>query len=117
MRLYDLISNGALIEGQEIIKQDLDNTNKTATLVLEKYAQMLGALTRELVLMYMPTGGVYFAGSVARAVLEDNMESVFKTALHAENHFLKSIQDIPIRIIKDDTARLIGCSSAGLALL
>jgi len=114
-KLYALISGTDGVDGQEVAQRHADGTDKNASLTLEKYAQMLGALTRELLLMYMPTGGVYFAGSVGRGVFESGMGLSFTDVFH-QDHFISCIKDIPIRTITDDGAGLIGCATAGLSL-
>jgi glucokinase len=108
-KLHSVLTQSVPIDGQEIAHNHLSGTDAKATETLTLYAKALGALTRELLLMYMPTGGVYFAGSVGRGVFEAGMEIPFLDILH-QDHFIESAKDIPIRIIADDGAGLIGCA-------
>ena len=114
---YNAMSDGPDLLGLQISQQHGDGSNPIATQALEKYASMLGTLTRELALMYMPKGGIYFAGSIARGVFDAGMTAHFLNGLDAPNHFLTSMQDIPIRIIRDDAAGLLGCAVAAKALM
>jgi glucokinase len=108
-KLHAVLTQTDPIDGQEIAQNHLAGMDPHATKTLRLYAQMLGALTRELLLMYMPTGGVYFAGSVGRGIFEAGLEKQFMEVLH-QNHFIEAAKDIPIRIIADDGAGLTGCA-------
>lgn len=112
-RLYQDISDGEHVDGQIIVERYTSGTDPHATKTMQIYAKMLGLLTRELVLSYMPLGGINFAGSVARGLFDAGLAPEFCKSFHARGHFLPTIRDIPVRLIKDDAAGLIGCSVAG----
>ena len=76
---------------------------------IDDYARLLAQLVRDLALAYLPTSGIYFAGSVARPLLQ-----------HARQAFLEVYQapgpvpllpDVPIWMITDDAAALHGCAA------
>lgn len=77
------------------------------------YATLIAQLTRNLVLSYLPLGGIYFAGGVARHVLKGR----------ASEHFIKGFTkpfaldptlSVPVHIIHDDAAALMGCAAFAL---
>tara|TARA_R110002096_G_scaffold113077_6_gene246018 strand:- start:14822 stop:15745 length:924 start_codon:yes stop_codon:yes gene_type:complete len=111
---YAAMTGESEISGAEISRQHAAGTSPKASEALKLYAGALGRLTRELILMYMPVGGVFFAGSVGRGIFEAGMAAQFLEALHADSHFLDNIADVPIHMIKDDAAALIGCAAAGV---
>jgi glucokinase len=114
---YNAMADGPALSGFEISQQHGAGVNPVATQALEQYGHKLGLLTRELALMYMPTGGIYFAGSVARGVFDAGMDQQFLAGLNASDHFLNAMGDIPIGVIRDDAAGLLGCAVAARALM
>ncbi len=78
--------------------------------VVEFYGQLTGLLARELRLAFMPDAGLYFAGSVARAILTGGGAGAFARAFHAPTPVPLGAPP-PVRMIMDDMAALKGCAS------
>lgn len=76
---------------------------------IELYASMLGQLLRELTLTYMPLGGVYLAGSVARAVMKTAPSVCLETFMRPCK--IRGAERPGLSIIKDDFAALNGCAA------
>ena len=76
---------------------------------VETAAHLLGVLTRELVFQYLPLGGVYFAGGVARGVLA-GAKPAFLGAFDAPGPFAELVGQVPVRLITDDAAALSGAA-------
>ncbi len=113
--LYQEISGKDPLAGSEIAKRYADRSDETAIATMELFANLLGKLTRELVLSYMPLGGIYFAGSVARGIFDAGLGPIFCDAMYEDTHFLPDIRGIPVRVIDNDAAGLIGCAIASQA--
>jgi glucokinase len=109
--LYKAVSGGTVKHGQVIVQEHIDQTNQLATDTLNLFAELLGVLLRDIILQYLPTGGVYFAGSVSRGVFEAGLGEVFAVTFVKQGHFLKDIDKIPVSLITDDGAGLLGCSA------
>ncbi|MEY8842666.1 glucokinase [Cribrihabitans sp. XS_ASV171] len=77
------------------------------------YGHLIGLLARELRLAFMPDAGLYFAGSVARAILTDGGATAFGAAFHAPAPVPLGAPP-PVRMIMDDMAALKGCASVTL---
>lgn len=75
-----------------------------------RLAGLLGVLTRELVYQYMPLDGIFFAGSVARGVLGPSGRAAFLEAAAPAGPFAELIARVPLRLITDDGAALVGLS-------
>ena len=60
-----LLQKGKVKSGEDISKAHIDKTDQHATQTLELFSEMLGLMTRELIVQYLPFGGIYFAGSVS----------------------------------------------------
>ena len=80
-------------------------------------ATALGRLSREMVFHYLPLEGIYFAGSVARGLLDswaiepflDGLEpSPFLLPWEYDERFEELIEGTAMRLIKDDAAALTG---------
>lgn len=76
---------------------------------LHFYADLLGQLSRNLRKGFLPSGGLYFAGSVARNLLVGGAKSAF---LHCYNQPDPLLPDLtpPVYCILDDAAALKGCA-------
>lgn len=73
------------------------------------YAGLIGRLARNLKLAFMPDAGLYFSGSVARAILTSPARADF---LREYDRAIPLAFDLvtPIWIIRDDSAALKGCA-------
>lgn len=79
-----------------------------ATRTVDAYAALVGWLLRDLRLAFLPTAGVYLAGSVARAVLH-KAQDAFR-AVQDQPLPLSFDASAPVWIIEDDSAALGGCA-------
>ena len=76
--LYKVVAEGKVKSGEDISKAHIEKTDQHATQTLELFSEMLGLMTRELIVQYLPFGGIYFAGSVSRAVFNAKLTSKFE---------------------------------------
>ncbi|MEC7257293.1 MAG: glucokinase, partial [Pseudomonadota bacterium] len=76
-------------------------------------ASLLGQLTRELVFQYLPLGGIYFAGTVARGVLKSGARQAFLDAVTCDGPFADLVAQAPLNVITDDSAALTGLARMG----
>ena len=79
--------------------------------MLPWYADLLGVLTRELVMAFMPMDGVYFAGGVARAILGSAAgRDAFAARVSQPFGLNSGLARVPAVLITDDYAPLRGCA-------
>jgi glucokinase len=71
-------------------------------------ARLAGTVAMEVSFSYMPTGGLYLAGSVARQLCQAPYRDHMVAAFRAEDSYRDMIEPIPLRLIKADEAALIG---------
>ena len=76
---------------------------------VDHYSDLLGQLLRELSLAYMPTLGLYLAGSVGRAVLRSAPAPCIKTYCAPFN--VTGTRPANLHVIQDDFAALQGCAA------
>ncbi|WP_166418563.1 glucokinase [Cochlodiniinecator piscidefendens] len=110
--LHSLITAKFGMSGLDIVNAHLNDADPLAAKTLSLYSEALGALCQQHILQYMPQNGIYFAGSVARGVFSAGFHDVFKTALRRDALFDQHVEHVPISVILEDEAALIGCATA-----
>ncbi len=112
--LYQAMSGSNTKDGALIVKDHLNQSDPSATNTLSIFAKLLGLLTREAVNQYLPTAGIYFAGSVSRGLFGSDVSNIFTKTVFEHHHFLEGLSQIPIGLITDDAAGLLGCCQRSL---
>ncbi|MEX5729078.1 glucokinase [Rhodovulum iodosum] len=92
----------------EIIAEAADSPEARAALTL--FAHMLGRVTGNLGLTFLPFGGLYLTGGVARAVTPHLEPCGFTRAFRAKGRFSRLLHDIAVFTVEDDFAALTGCA-------
>ncbi|MFK7901851.1 MAG: glucokinase [Nitratireductor sp.] len=77
--------------------------------IVDEYAVLLGHLLREMYLSYMPSHGIYLAGSVARAVIEKAPQKCLDVVLEPSKFYQS--HNVPVWVIEEDSAALFGCAN------
>lgn len=83
-----------------------------ATRAVELYAQILGHAARDIALAHLALGGVWLAGGLARAVAPHLQRGGFAAAFRAA----PLTRAIPVQVIADDAAAVLGCARRCAAL-
>ncbi len=73
-------------------------------------ARALGALVREIAYIYLPEGGIYFNGSLARTLLGSETRALALEPLQGEDAFDGRMARIPTYLLNDDASALHGCA-------
>lgn len=81
---------------------------ETTTAAIDQYATVLGHLLRDLSLAYMPTSGIYLAGSVARSVVNVSPEHCIK--VFQQPCTIRASAIPTVWSIANDAAALLGCA-------
>jgi glucokinase len=77
------------------------------------YAELMAALARDMMMAFMPTSGIYFAGSVARSVLDVAAEDF--AGAYDRPLPLAGAEVAPVSVMLDDAAALLGCARLDIA--
>ncbi len=77
---------------------------------LDIAARALGALVREIAYLYLPEGGIYFNGSLARTLLNGDTRALALAPLQDERWFGGRLANIPTYLLTDDASALQGCA-------
>ena len=77
---------------------------------LEMFVSLYGAETGNLALQFLATGGVYLGGGIAPKILPMLKEEIFLKAFTAKGRMRELLEKIPVRVILNDKAALIGAA-------
>ncbi len=101
------LTDDKAMEGTEFIAAFGAPEAAPVTEAINHYATLLGFLLRDLSLAYMPTSGLYLAGSVARSILATAPNPCIEV-LQAPFD-MQAVKAPPVWVIQDDMAALAGC--------
>lgn len=76
--------------------------------VVDHYSRLIGWQLRDLARAYLPRDGITLAGGVARAVLGLTPDPCIEVFGQPDD--IAGAQDIPLSVIMDDAAALLGCA-------
>jgi glucokinase len=84
---------------------------------LDLFVSAYGAAAGNLALVGTATGGVFLGGGIAPKILPRLREGGFLRAFAAKGRFQAYLEAIPVRILLDDQAALLGASGVAARLL
>jgi glucokinase len=103
-----LLTRNDSLTGEAAIASYGEQSSIEQTNAVDHYAMLLGLLLRELSLSYLPSHGIFLAGSVAHAIAKSASDPMMKTLL--EPHKFRSPNSLSVFAIDDDSAALLGCA-------
>lgn len=89
---------------------------KLATAALSMFVSILGAETGNLALKVLSTGGIYLGGGISPRILVDLKKPEFLEALRSKGRFRQLLTDMPVHVILNAKAGLLGTAAFGLGL-
>lgn len=107
-RLHAEATGVAAITAREVIER-AGAGDAAACASRDVFANMLGEWVQDLRLLYMPTGGIYLAGSVVRALLDSAAGDLFIAAVTGQPTVKSTLPPVAISLITQDEAALLGC--------
>lgn len=106
-RLYRVIA-GRDRAGPAILSAYDEGTDDAARRAVQLSARLMGTFSREMVLQYLPLAGIHFAGGAARGILSSAAVADYLAAFAQGGPLSEQVARVPVRLITDDTAALIG---------
>jgi len=82
---------------------------------LRLFVAVYGAQAGNLALQVMASGGIYLGGGIAPAILPALSRAEFLDAFLDKGRFREFLAEVPVRVILDDTAALLGAARYALA--
>ena len=87
-----------------------------AKATLDMFAAILGAEAGNLALKVLSAGGIYLGGGISPRILADLQKPFFLEALRSKGRFRKLLTDMPVHVILNSKAALLGAAAYGLTL-
>jgi glucokinase len=93
-----------------ITESALEDKHPLCVESLNMFVSILGAVSGNLALIALTTGGVYLGGGIPPRILPKLREGLFMAAFVNKGRFKAFMGKIPVRVILDDKAALIGAA-------
>jgi glucokinase len=87
-----------------------------ATTILDMFVSILGAEAGNLALKVLSTGGIYLGGGIPPRILADLQKPAFLEALQSKGRFRAMLTNMPVHVILNSKAGLLGAAAYGMAL-
>jgi glucokinase len=95
--------------------QDATHPCDLATATLDLFVSILGAEAGNLALKVLSTGGIYLGGGISPRILAELEKPAFLEALRSKGRFNEMLADIPVHVILNPKAGLLGAAAFGLS--
>jgi glucokinase len=102
-----VIMNSALGQGQPC---------ELAIATLKTFVAILGAEAGNLALKVLSTGGVYLGGGIPPRIISALVDPAFLEAFRSKGRFRELLEKMPVHIILNPKAALLGAASYGLTM-
>jgi glucokinase len=90
----------------------IDGSSKMCQAALEHFVTILGAVAGNLALTAMATGGIYLGGGIPPKILPFLRRPAFAAGFTGKGRFSDFLKTIPVRVIVNDRAALVGAAAA-----
>ena len=97
-----------------IAEAALDREQPLCGEALKVFISIFGAVAGNLALTGLTTGGIYLGGGISPKVLRKSNETIFMRAFADKGRFKDLLKKIPVRVIRNDKAALIGAAFCAL---
>jgi glucokinase len=101
----EVISQAALVDKEPLCVEALD-----------LFVSIMGAVAGNLALTGLTTGGIYLGGGIPPKILSKLDDGTFIEAFTAKGRFRDLVSTIPVRVILNDKAALLGAACCALEL-
>lgn len=93
-----------------ITKSGLDRSCPVCVQTLDLWTSVYGAEAGNLALKVLALGGVYVAGGIAVKILPKMTDGTFFNAFQDKWHFTNMLADVPLSIVLNESAPLVGAA-------
>jgi glucokinase len=86
-------------------------------MALDLFVSIYGAAAGNLALQAMAIGGVFIGGGIAPGIIWKLKEGPFMEAFKQKGRLSNVVAQIPVRVLMNDRAALLGAAHRGMQLL
>jgi glucokinase len=91
--------------------------NRLCTMALDLFTSIYGAAAGNLALQVMAIGGVYIGGGIAPKIIRKLKNTTFMKAFKNKGRYSGMLAHIPVKVIMNDRAALLGAARYAMKLL
>ncbi len=108
----DRISRGIQEQDPSLVISEvaLEDQDPLCVEALDLFVSILGSVAGNLALTAMTTGGIYIGGGIAPKILPKLKEGIFMEAFSDKGRFKDMLTNMPVRVILNDKAALLGAA-------
>jgi len=99
-----------------ITQAAMERNNPLCVKTLNIFVSIFGAVSGNLALTGMTTGGVYLGGGIPPKILPQLKEGIFMKSFTEKGRFKGLLKKIPVRVILNDKAALLGAASCAFEM-
>jgi glucokinase len=128
--IYDFLKDSGHYKEPEWLTQELAQDDRSDTIsqiamagrnplaqaALDLFVRLYGAETGNLALQFMATGGVFVGGGIVPKILPKLKAGPFMEAFLAKGRLQEMLEEIPVKLILNDKAGLLGAAYWGAHL-
>lgn len=103
--------------GRIITEAAMDKQDPLCVQALDIFVSVLGSVAGNLALTGMTTGGVYIGGGISPRILPFLKKDLFMNSFQAKGRFKAMLEKIPIKVILNDSAALLGAAKYAFDIL
>jgi len=100
--------------GVVVTKHGLENKSPACVKALEMFVSLYGAIAGNLALQFLTRGGLYIGGGIAPNILPLIKSGLFMESFHSKGRFKSFMLEVPVKVILNDHASLIGVAHYAL---
>lgn len=100
------------LSAADIVARGITGRDDSCRRTTEILVRFLARVAGDLVLAYLPLGGIYLSGGVTRACADLIASDLFWDTFTAKGRQSELMRSIPVHLVQDDNAALEGCLSA-----
>jgi glucokinase len=93
-----------------IVSEGLSGNSAVCRETLQFFCRLYGAVAGNMALQYNATGGVALGGGVSPAIVAAMAQGEFMEAFLDKGRFRKHLENIPVKVILDESAALLGAA-------
>jgi glucokinase len=97
---------------EAVIKAAVEDADKAARRALDQFIIWLARLAGDAAMMMQAHGGVYLAGGIAPAIIDELKKGPFRTIFQEKGRLAHVMRPIPIYVITDRFPAFKGCAAA-----
>jgi glucokinase len=99
-----------------IVERAINKSSRVCEETVDLFISLYGALAGNLALQFLSSGGVYLGGGIAPKIVPLLKDGKFLEAFLAKGRFEKYLTEIPVKVVMEEKAPLLGAAQYAIAM-